>query len=172
MRVAIILGIAVILGLAGCEGFRPAPPPPESGPSTDPCPTGQWHQTEGRQRLDVSGQPLELHLVSGGAELTLAADGTGTLAYATPAAWTGENAAHELAATFTGTATLTYTATGGTWTQVSDQSGIVTTLTMDGTADQPRPGTSGRGRTGTYRCTDRELSIATDTTSETYTRSA
>ena len=136
-----------------------------------PCPTGQWHQTEGWQRLDVSGQALELRLVSGGAEVTLAADGTGTLAYPMPAGWTGENAAHELSATMTGTATLTYTATAGTWTQVSDQSGIVTTLTLDRTADQPRPGTSGRGRTGTYRCTDQELSIVSESARETYTRS-
>jgi hypothetical protein len=134
------------------------------------CLIGQWHQTEGWQRLDVRADPLELHLVTGGADFTITAAGTGTVAYPAPSVWRGATARHELAATFTGSASFTYTALAGAWTAVADNTKITTSLTLDGTRDEPRAGTAGRATTGTYQCTPSDLIISTDTTRDAYTR--
>jgi hypothetical protein len=136
------------------------------------CLVGSWHQTDGRQRLDVRAEPLEIRLVSGGADRTLAADGTGTVAYPTPAVWSGSNAVHRLDATISGTGTLTYTVSAGGWTEVADHTRIVTSLTLDGTADPPRPGAACRATAGTYRCGPTDLVIETGATTDTYTRTA
>jgi hypothetical protein len=175
LTVGVTVGVTVAVVVAGCSLQKPADGPvfasaPADGVLAGGCLVGSWHQTGGTQRLDVLESPLEIRLVSGGGDLTLAADGTGTLAHPGAAVWTGSNGAHKVEVAFIGTATLSYTAVAGGWTQIADNTKIVTNLTLDGTQDAPHAGSAGRTASGTYRCGPVELIITTDGTQDAYVR--
>jgi hypothetical protein len=158
----VALGAVLVMGLAGCSRlpFRGEPQvaPPDEALSAA-CLVGNWHQTEGWQRLDTDDGPMQIRLISGGRDFTVAANGTATVTYTKPALWQGSLGSLKLEATYTGTSTLTYTAANGTWKEVADNTKVVTDINVNGATDK-RPGAAGRTLESTYRCLGSDLVLA------------
>lgn len=156
----------VAIGLTGCS-FLQAKPVPTPSSTADAiaaeCLVGKWQQTEGWQRIEINKDtPMELRLISGGRDITIAANGTATSVYTTPALWQGKNSPDEVTVTVTGSSTLTYTAKDGAWSEVADTSKVVTTITLNGTKGTPRNGSAGRTLEAKYRCSSTDLVLAAD----------
>jgi hypothetical protein len=164
--VLLMTATTVAIGLTGCSFLeaKPVPTPASTAEAVSAeCLVGTWHQSEGWQRLNIdTDTPMEIRLISGGRDLTIAANGTATMVYTTPAVWHGDNGPDELSATFSGSSTLTYTAKDGAWSEVADNTKVVTVITLNGTKDTPRNGSAGRTFEAKYRCSDTDLVIAAD----------
>jgi hypothetical protein len=197
--VEVVMTVLVVTVLAGCSVLARSQAGPVRDPADDPaavaCVVGRWSQVEGWQRLTVADAPLELTLVTGGAGLTLAADGSATIDYGAggrgggaesqggaggqaggdggrvsgPTVWRGANSDARLEVAYRGVGSLTYTARGGAWSQVADLSGVVGTVTLDGARDE-RAGAVDEVTTGTFSCTDARLVIRTPGTRYAYQR--
>jgi hypothetical protein len=158
----VAVGLVLVVGLAGCSRlpFRGEPQvaPPDEALSAA-CLVGSWRQTEGWQRLDTDDGPMQIRLVSGGRDFMVAANGTATVTYTKPAVWQGSLGLLNLKATYTGTATLTYTAANGTWKEVADNTKVVTDIKVNDATDS-RPGSAGRTLESTYRCLGSDLVLS------------
>jgi len=161
-RGGLVVALVLVMGLAGCSRlpFRGEPQvaPPDEALSAA-CLVGNWHQTEGWQRLDTDDGPMQIRLVSGGRDFTVTANGTATVAYTQPAVWKGSLGSLKLEATYTGTATLTYTAANGSWKEVADNTKVLTDIRVNDSTDK-RTGSAGRTLDGTYRCLGSDLVLA------------
>jgi hypothetical protein len=140
-------------------------------PGIDPvCVVGSWKQTEGWQRIVLDDDSTtEVRLRSGAAELTIDAAGTAKVSYAADTTWQGKNGLDDIAVTYTGTGTLTYSAVNGEWRQVSDLTKRTATITV-GTNTSTGPGSSGGIFEGTYRCDESALIISNKDTRNVYAR--
>jgi hypothetical protein len=164
--VMLMTATIVAIGLTGCSLLqaKPVPTPVSTAEAISAeCLVGNWHQTEGWQRLNIDDDTqIEIRLISGGRDFTIAANGTASMAYTTPAVWQGDNGRDELSATFSGSSTLTYTAKDGVWSEVADNTKVVTVLTLNGTKDTPRNGSAGRTFEAKYLCGSTDLVLAGD----------
>ena len=171
-RGGLVVALALVMGLAGCSRlpFRGEPQvaPPDEALSAA-CLVGNWHQTEGWQRLDTDDGPMQIRLVSGGRDFTVTANGTATVTYTKPALWQGSLGSLNLAATYTGSATLTYTASNGTWKEVADNTKVFTDIDVNGTKDK-RAGSAGRTLESTYRCLGSDLVLSGPNYRQVFTR--
>jgi hypothetical protein len=168
----LVSGAVVATTLAGCIGPFATSDVKVAPPGIDPaCVAGSWKQTEGWQRVVLDdGSTTEVRLRSGGAELTIDAAGTGTVNYAANTSWQGRNGLDDIAVTYTGTTTLTYSAVNGDWRQVSDLTKRNATISI-GTNTTTGPGSTGSMFEGTYRCDQSALIISNKDIRNVYARS-
>jgi hypothetical protein len=173
MAAALLMGALVSIVLTGCIGPLATQDVVVAPPAVDPsCLVGTWTQTEGWQRLSFDDKShSDLLLIAGGATLIISKDGSGKLTYPSTNSWHTKDTVtfQDVTVTFSGTATLTYSAVGGDWRQVSDFTKRTQSIVV-GTQSQVSPGTANAIFEAKYLCSGNDLVISDQKTRYVYTR--
>jgi len=168
-----VLSAAVVTGLvlSGCAGPLRTVPAEIAEPGIDPdCLIGTWRQVEGWQRLTIDDGVFDIYFVENEVELTIADDGTATMSF-DDARWIGTHPSlySDVQVVYAGTGTLTYEATDGHFSQVSDFTGRIATVTV-GDSEDVGPGSAGAEVDFTFRCSDTDLVMAVEGARVVYSR--
>lgn len=149
---AVLTAGLVATGLTGCARFADKPVQVAASANAADCVVGKWKQSEGWQRVITEDVATDLTLISGGRQLEVKADGTGSYKYLDPTLWKNSGSGDDLEALYAGEATLKYTATDGKWTDTSDASKTTTQVTVNGRKGQATPGAANRSTEATFVC--------------------
>jgi hypothetical protein len=168
--IAVLAAALVASGVAGCGRFDAKPVQVAPVSNAGDCVVGSWKQTEGWQRITTDDKVYEVRLIDGGRLFDVKADGTGTVRYLDPTSWKTAGSGDDLEVIYAGSLTLTYTASGGKWSQNADTTKATTQLTLNDYKDPPAAGGVNRASTSTYVCDDTNLIMTSDDFRQAFTR--
>jgi hypothetical protein len=157
LAVSLLTAGLVASGLTGCARFGAKSVQVAPSANAADCVVGRWKQSEGWQRVLTEQVATDLTMISGGRQLELRADGTGSYTYLDPTLWKNSGFGADVEVVYAGQATLKYTAADGKWTDTGDSSKTTTQITEDGRKGPAVAGAANRSSQATYVCDETNL---------------